>query len=38
MAWERNFEKKAMVTRTKELKYQKQSYLVQVRASLADNS
>ncbi|KAG9120665.1 hypothetical protein FRC07_003764 [Ceratobasidium sp. 392] len=30
MAWERNFEKKTLGIRTKELKYQKQSFLVQV--------
>ncbi|KAF8595167.1 P-loop containing nucleoside triphosphate hydrolase protein [Ceratobasidium sp. AG-I] len=30
MAWERNFERRAMGIRDKELKYQKQSYLIQI--------
>ncbi|KAG8740134.1 hypothetical protein FRC10_004719 [Ceratobasidium sp. 414] len=38
MAWERNFENRALGLRTKELKYQKQSYLIQARQKILFNA
>jgi len=34
MAWERNFEKRVLKIREKELKFQKLNYLIEVRSSI----
>ena len=35
MAWERSFERKVMVVRDKELKYQRLNYIIEVRPNLS---
>lgn len=35
MAWERNFEKRVLKIREKELKFQKLNYIIEVRTSIS---
>jgi hypothetical protein len=35
MAWERNFEKRVLKIREKELEFQKLNYLIEVRSSIS---